>query len=191
MISKHIFEKGLLYHEYLENMRELREITEDIENSLIIEEEIRKVVYKKVNKRKFINILCIAEPFCGDSACNLPIVKKLFDIENTALRIFIRSLNPDIENILFKRGVKKIPVFVFYDSDFNEIATWIERPQKAHILIEDWKKKNSEFEKLKNSRNINDMLKFKSMYRELVNFMKTNYINSLWKETAKEILSLL
>lgn len=191
MVEKDLFDRGLSFEDYIKKMSDLKDITEEIYSKLVINDDIKKEIRKRIEKYGTMNVLCVTEPFCGDSACNLPIVKKIFEEENVNLRIFIRSLNSYLEEKLYSRGIKKIPVFIFYDSEFKEISIWIERPKKAYELIDKWKSEHPEYEKLKNSKDKRDKNNLNRIYRELVNYMKENYISYLWKETALEILNLI
>lgn len=82
-------------------------------------------------------------------------------------------------------------MFIFYDSNFKEISLWVERPGKANELIEGWKKHHPEYEGLKGSERKEDKDRLKRLYRDLVNYIKVNYISYLWKETVLEILYLI
>jgi len=189
MINKERFVRGFLYKEYLERLDELREISEGIYKNVVVDDEIRNLVMDRVSKYDKIYIACIAEAHCRDSACNIPVVKRLFEFENVDIRIFMRSLNPDMERELYRRGIKKIPVFVFYNKNFDELFLWIEKPKKADEIIEKWKREHPGFERLKNSDKKDDKLVFKEINRNFLNFLKENYIKFLWRETAIEILS--
>ncbi len=192
MINKERFERGFLdYKDYIKSLSSLRPLAEEIYDRIKLDEKLKEVIEDKIKKFGFINILCVAEPYCEDSACNIPVVNKLFENNRASLRIFIRSLNPDIEEKLYERGIKKIPTFIFYDGEFKEISVWIERPKRADELIKKWKEEHPEFERLKKSNKKEDIVKIKELHKEFLNFIKEKYIEFLWKETVKEIIESL
>lgn len=80
-----------------------------------------------------LNVVVLAEDWCGDVIDNLPILGRLA-AESGKLnpRIFLRDANLDIMDQYLKDGqFRSIPVFVFFDEDFREIGRFIERPSSV------------------------------------------------------------
>lgn len=84
------------------------------------------------------NVLVIAEPWSGDVLYNLPPLLKMAEAAGWQVRIFRRDAYPDLIQPYLKDGLyRSIPVFVFYDADFNELAHWVERPAEATRVIDE------------------------------------------------------
>lgn len=77
-----------------------------------------------------LNVLVLAEDWCGDVIDNLPILGRISSESGKLnLRVFPRDQNLDIMDQYLKDGqFRSIPVFVFFDDDFREIGRFIERP---------------------------------------------------------------
>ena len=85
-----------------------------------------------------VNVLVIAEPWSGDVLYNLPTLVRFAQAAGWQVRIFPRDSYPELILPYRKDGLyHSIPVFVFYDKDFNEIGHWIERPAIATQVIDD------------------------------------------------------
>jgi hypothetical protein len=85
-----------------------------------------------------LNVLVIAEPWSGDVLYNLPPLLRLAEAAGWEVRIFHRDQYPDLILPYRKDGLyHSIPVFVFYDQDFNELSHWIERPTEATRVIDE------------------------------------------------------
>lgn len=77
-----------------------------------------------------LNVLVLAEDWCGDVIDNLPVLGRLAaESGKLNVRVFPRDANLDIMDQFLKDGqFRSIPVFVFFDDAFNEIGRFIERP---------------------------------------------------------------
>lgn len=78
----------------------------------------------------------LTEPWCGDSAQNLPYLIRMAEI-NPAItfRIFLRDQHPEIMELYLTNGTRSIPILICFDSDGNEIFRWGPRPAEAHELV--------------------------------------------------------
>lgn len=83
-----------------------------------------------------LNVLVLAEDWCGDVINNLPVLGRLAEASGKlTLRVFLRDQNLDIMDQYLKEGqFRAIPVFVFFDADFHELGYWIERPARVSEL---------------------------------------------------------
>lgn len=83
-------------------------------------------------------VMVIAEPWSGDVLYSLPPLLKIAKAAQWEVRIFRRDQYPDLILPYRKDGLyHSIPVFVFYDQDFNELAHWVERSSKATHTIDE------------------------------------------------------
>lgn len=85
-----------------------------------------------------LKVMVIAEPWSGDVLYNFPVLIRMAEVTGWEVRIFRRDSYPELILPYRKDGLyRSIPVFVFYDADFNEVAQWIERPAEATRLIDE------------------------------------------------------
>lgn len=85
-----------------------------------------------------LKVLVIAEPWSGDVLYFFPVLIRMAEKTGWEIRVFRRDSFPDLILPYRKDGLyHSIPVFVFYDADFNEVAHWIERPEEATRVIDD------------------------------------------------------
>lgn len=83
-------------------------------------------------------VMVIAEPWSGDVLYFLPPAAALAEKAGWEMRIFHRDQHPDLIEPYRKDGLYlSIPVFVFCDEAFNELAHWVERPQEATRVIDE------------------------------------------------------
>jgi hypothetical protein len=84
-----------------------------------------------------LNVMVIAEPWSGDVLFFLPPILALARCAGWEVRIFPRDEYPELIEPYRKDNLyRSIPVVVFLDADFHELAAWIERPAKATTLID-------------------------------------------------------
>ncbi len=84
-----------------------------------------------------LNVMVIAETRSGDVLYFLPPIIALARAANWEMRIFHRDENPGLIEPYRKEGIyRSIPVVVFFDASFHELAAWIERPAKATAVID-------------------------------------------------------
>lgn len=86
-----------------------------------------------------VNVLALAEDWCGDVVANLPVLGKLAREANGKLnlRILLRDQEPGskvMDEHLNQGQFKSIPTLIFLDGDFNEVGVWIERPESVTRL---------------------------------------------------------
>lgn len=90
---------------------------------------------------KRIQILCITEGWCGDSAQILPYVAQMVN-ENDAMidfEIILRDTNPEWIDKYLTNGGRSIPIFVVFDENGNELFHWGPRPSVLMTEMKSWK----------------------------------------------------
>ncbi len=77
-----------------------------------------------------LQVLVLAEDWCGDVINGLPILGRIAATTGKLdLRIFLRDQNLDLMDQYLKEGqYRSIPVFAFFDTEFNQVGLFIERP---------------------------------------------------------------
>jgi len=126
-IDRARFDTGLTYEAYKAQMTRNRDRLDENERRVELSKE--DVAAFRALPRP-VNVLVLAEDWCGDVVANLPVLGRLAnDSGKLEVRIFLRDQNDDImQRYLNKGQFKSIPVFVFFDVDFRELGHWIERP---------------------------------------------------------------
>jgi selT/selW/selH-like putative selenoprotein len=132
-VSKERFTQGMTYEAYKAQMTRNRERFDAAEAAVVFAPE--DLAYF-AGLPQPLNVLILAEDWCGDVIANLPVLGRLAEESGKLnLRIFLRDQNLDIMDRYLKDGqFRAIPVFVFFDADFNEIGHWIERPASVSEL---------------------------------------------------------
>lgn len=127
------FNQGLTYDEYRAQMTRNQDRFIATEEGVTLNDE--DLAYF-ANLADPLNVLALAEDWCGDVIANLPVLGKLAEQSGKLnLRVFLRDQNLDIMDQYLKSGeFRSIPVFVFFDQEFNELGYWIERPAKMTEL---------------------------------------------------------
>lgn len=141
--------KGLTLDQFVAGMRTLQEDTIERLSRIRLSAEDKKT-FSKLNFP--IKIMVLTEDWCGDSLMNLPILAKIVEsCPGMEMRIFRSTENPDFRAYYQDIGIRAIPIFSFFDVSFNEIGTWVERPQLAHQLMEVWTSAHPQFEQIRKS----------------------------------------
>ena len=126
-IDRARFDTGLTYEAYKAQMTRNRDRLDENERRVDLSKE-DLAAFRSLPRP--VNVLVLAEDWCGDVVANLPVLGRLAnDSGKLEVRIFLRDQNDDImQRYLNKGQFKSIPVFVFFDVDFRELGHWIERP---------------------------------------------------------------
>jgi thiol-disulfide isomerase/thioredoxin len=127
------FASGMTYQQYKDQMTRNKERFEANERDLKLSTD--EVAPFKALSRP-VNVLVLAEDWCGDVIANLPILGRIAaETGNLNVRIFLRDHNSDIMDQYLNKGqFKSIPVFVTFDDGFNEIGRFVERPESVTRL---------------------------------------------------------
>lgn len=87
--------------------------------------------------RQPVNVLILAEDWCGDVVQNLPPVIRMLERSPTiAVRIFKRDENADLMDRYLTDGSRSIPYLVFLDTAFDELARWGPRPKDCQAIMQ-------------------------------------------------------
>ena len=132
-ITKERFEQGMSYDAYKAQMTRNRERLEANEQSLDLAGADLDFFQQLPQP---LNVVAIAEDWCGDVINNLPVLGQLAEASGKLnVRVFLRDQNLDLADQYLKEGqFRSIPVFVFLDETFRELGHWIERPARIHAM---------------------------------------------------------
>ena len=129
------FNQGMTYEDYRQQMTRNRERFDQTEAAVELNQDD---VQAFAALPQPLNVLVIAEDWCGDVISNLPVLGKLEAASGGKLnvRVFLRDQNLDLIDQYLKEGkYRSIPVFVFFDQDFNELGHMIERPASVTQML--------------------------------------------------------
>jgi hypothetical protein len=129
-ITRDVFESGLTIDEFKTQMRQNREKFEHNQSEAVIPAEER-AFYASLPAP--LNVLVLAEDWCGDVLAGLPVVAALArETGKLNVRVLLRDEHLDIADQYLKEGKhRSIPVFIYFDQDMGEIGHLIERPARA------------------------------------------------------------
>ena len=135
-VSRERFESGLTFEQWKAQMTRNRERHDANESGLPLT-EADLAPFKNLPRK--VNVMMLAEDWCGDVIANTPIVGRIAsEVDTLNLKVFLRDQNEDLMNQYLKEGkYKSIPAVVFYDDDFNELGIWHERPASVTKLREE------------------------------------------------------
>ncbi|MGZ3714402.1 MAG: thioredoxin family protein [Ktedonobacterales bacterium] len=124
------FEQGLTYDQFKAQMTRNQERFEANERLVRFDPE-DLAAFKALPQT--LNVLVLAEDWCGDVIDNLPVLGQLAaESGKLNVRIFLRDQNLDIMDQYLKDGqFRSIPVFVVFDQQFKELGHFIERPESV------------------------------------------------------------
>jgi len=134
-MNKDFFYQGETIEEFLSNSNELS----DKYRQHIIEVQFDDDLLAQLAEMPAnLKVMVIAEPWSGDVLYYFPVLIRMAEEADWEIRIFRRDSYPELILPYRKEGLyHSIPVYVFYDAEFNEVANWIERPAEATRVIDD------------------------------------------------------
>ncbi len=127
------FESGLTYEGFKQAMTRNRERLEENERRVALDPQTVRF-FGSLSRP--LNVVVLAEDWCGDVIANLPVLGRLAkEVGTLDVRIFYRDQNLDLMERWLNQGkYQSIPVVAFYDQDFRELGHWIERPRSVTEL---------------------------------------------------------
>ncbi len=132
-VTRERFEQGMSYEQYKASMTRNRERLEENESQVELSPADLAPFARLARP---LNVLVLAEDWCGDVIANLPVLGRIAaESGQLNLRVFARDANPDLMDQYLNQGVhKSIPVMAFFDDVFREIGRFIERPDSVTEL---------------------------------------------------------
>ncbi|MBS4536837.1 thioredoxin family protein [Clostridium sp. D2Q-11] len=129
-----IFNDGISFEEFVNNDGDTyKEKTIEIYKSIEFSEELINRI-KNINKK--INILACAEIWCPDCMINVPVLRKMKDYnENIDIAIVPKEGYEEVFKKHSVAGGIRIPTFVIYDEEFNELGSFVEYPKEIKNIV--------------------------------------------------------
>lgn len=134
MKGRELFSSGMSFDEFVNtDTSTYKENTLQVYNSINFEDEyIEKI--KSIDRT--INILVCAEMWCPDCMINVPVLEKMKELNpNINISIVKKEGNENFFSKYAINGVIKIPTFVVFDENFNELGSFVEHPKKVTEVI--------------------------------------------------------
>ena len=134
-MDRTFFEQGETIEEFLSSLTATKEkFTQLMDDCVFTEKQLEEFTQNNAE----INVMVIAEDWSGDVLYNLPVLFRMATQAGWNVRIFRRDSHPDLILPYRKDGLyHSIPVFVFFDENFNEMGNWVERPALATKVIDE------------------------------------------------------
>jgi hypothetical protein len=134
-MDQEFFYQGETVEQFLDSLTELGEkYQQQITESQLDHTQVSRLERMPGN----LKVMVIAEPWSGDVLYYFPVLINMAEKTGWEVRIFRRDTFPDLILPYRKEGLyHSIPVFVFYDADFNEVGFWVERPKEATRVIDE------------------------------------------------------
>jgi len=131
-ITRERFERGVSYDAFKDAMTRNRERLD------ANEARVRLTVddLAAFERGRPLHVVALAADWCGDVIANLPVLARIArDGGRLDLRVFERDQNADLMDRYLNQGsYKSIPVFAFFDEQWNEVGVFIERPDAVTEL---------------------------------------------------------
>lgn len=188
------FEKGFHVPNYVAQLQNYRSLVKKLmQTAEVAAEETDALRTAAAAWPQPVRATMMTEDWCGDSACNLPVLAALFEGAAIPFRVFRGSEHAELKNGYEAEGDDHIPVVSLWDGNGTEIGRWIEAPQAAGSRKEAWKAERPNFEELYLLQKTGDKqaaAEFGKLYRQFLEEMAVWYKDGLWRETVREVIAL-
>ncbi|MFP4331391.1 MAG: thioredoxin family protein [Alkalispirochaetaceae bacterium] len=189
-----LFSSGYDAPEYVANLRNYRSLVKQLMDEAEADsshaEELARLAAEYPQP---VRATMMTEDWCGDSACNTPILASLFAKADIPFKALRGSEHEPLKEGYEREGTDHIPVISLWDGRWQELVRWVEAPEAVSRKKEQWKAERPEFMELyaKQKSDTDAAKKFASLYREFLETMAEWYRSDLWSETTREIVDKL
>lgn len=130
-ITPERFAEGLTIDEFVQGMGRNREVFRQNYNDFSVKPGD---VDFFANRSAVSKVLVLAEDWCGDVLRYVPAVARLAEaVPGWEVRVFYRDQNLDLADNWKKQGqFRAIPVIVFFDEMWRELACFVEKPSNIY-----------------------------------------------------------
>ncbi|MBV9579096.1 MAG: thioredoxin family protein [Chloroflexi bacterium] len=138
-VTREQFDAGMTYDAYKAQMTRNKEQFEQNEKDVQLSAD-DVAAFRGLPET--LNVLALAEDWCGDVVANLPILGRLEKEAGGKLnvRVLLRDQQPGetvMDEHLNQGQFKSIPTLIFLDGQYKEVGIWIERPESVTKLREE------------------------------------------------------
>lgn len=184
------FARGLEVPDYLQQLRNYPSLVKKLMKEAQADEDHVETLKKAAAGYPApLRATAQTEDWCGDWACNLPILNSLFQRAEIPFRVFRGSENPELKDYYERDGEEHIPAVSLWDGEGKEVLRWIEAPAKVGEMKESWKAEHPELMELYGRKESDKEAakEFARLYRTFLEEMAGWYREGMWRETTREI----
>ncbi len=186
------FLAGMTVDEYVPNIRNYRSFIRDLMGEPNPDPlHVGQLTSATTDLPGPVRATFMSEDWCGDAACNLPVIAALFEQAGIELRIIRSSEDGALKEYYESDGDDHIPAVSVWDGDFVEKVRWIESPASIQVQKSAWKEERPEFMELyqKQKSDTEAAKQFAKLYREFMAQMVEWYREDGWNNVTAEIVS--
>mgnify|MGYP006289087977 FL=1 len=190
-MDKSRFERGYDAETYVNNLRNYRSLVKRLMDEAEADSSHAEGLREAAGGfEQPLRATMMTEDWCGDSACNTPILADLFEKADMPFRAFRGSEESELKEMYESEGDDHIPVVSLWDGNGTELFRWIEAPGAVQKKKDAWKAERPQFMELykKQQEDKEAAKQFASFYREFLETMAGWYEADMWSETTREIL---
>jgi hypothetical protein len=190
-MTEDYFQRGIEIPEYLKHLRNYPSLVKRLMEEARADQGHIDMLKKTTGSWKQpVRATAQTEDWCGDWACNMPVLASLFEGAGIPFRVFRGSENPEIKERYEREGEEHIPVVSLWDGTGNEIVRWIEAPEKVSEMKRRWKEENPQMMELYDRKDGDKEAakEFARLYRRFLEEMAGWYREGMWSETTREIV---
>lgn len=188
------FERGYKAESYVNNLRNYRSLVKRLMDEAEADSSHAEALKETASSfDQPVRATMMTEDWCGDSACNTPILSDFFSKAGVPFRAFRGSEETELKEMYESEGDDHIPVVSLWDGNGNELCRWIEAPEAVQEKKDGWKAERPRFMELykKQKEDKEAAKQFAALYREFLETMAGWYEADMWSETTREILEAL
>ena len=192
-MTQDYFDSGSEIETYLKDVRSYRSLVRSLTKEARVDAAAAAELQKALADHPGPVIATVhTEPWCGDSACNLPILRPLFAAAGIPFRVFDEANHPELKEYYRADGEGHIPVLSLWDGQGHEIGRWVEAPAAVQPLKQQWKAEHPRLMELYplKADDPEAEKEFARLYRSFLEDMAIWYREGMWEETVKEIVAL-
>ncbi|MEW8985112.1 MAG: thioredoxin family protein [Bacillus anthracis] len=128
------FNKGLTTEEYLAGMNVNKDEMMGIYSKYTLSSEEKEKLQPV--KDQGLKVIVLTEDWCGDAMLNNPVLLKIAEEIGMEVRFILRDSNLELMDQYLTNGTSRaIPIFVFLNSEGEEVAVWGPRAPKLQELV--------------------------------------------------------
>ena len=133
VVTAERFMQGIVYEDFISQINVNQDrFSECYSTATEVLTEEDASFFKKAVENGCARVLVLGEDWCPDVYRGMPVIARIAEVSGMDMRVFPRDTNLDIMDEFLNGGEhRSIPALVFYNSDQEYLAHWIERPALA------------------------------------------------------------
>jgi len=132
-VTRERFNQGMTYEQFKAKTTNLKAFEASDANVELSEADLAP--FKRLTDP--LDVLVVVTETCPDVVMNLPILERIArESGKLTVRIFLRDDNKDLMDQYMNGPYESVPVFAFFDRNWNQVGVFIERPRAVTQLRE-------------------------------------------------------